>query len=143
MELAIKSYLDKYRLEEYDPENTVFKQYIEDYFKLGDTNIYALKTDYEDALDVWDRLSSRFTVDRSLEDAKEFADSMVEFFGEENVIIFQTEGTKEYRVRVAKPKKISKKYNCSTSITSKWWTRSIYSIRKKLLEIWQQECLIG
>ena len=42
MELAIKSYLDKYRLEEYDPENTTFKQYIEDYFKLGDTNIYPL-----------------------------------------------------------------------------------------------------
>lgn len=102
MELAIKSYLDKYSLEEYDPNNENFKDYINNYFKLGNTNTYSSKAEYDDTLVLWDSLQEILEERTSLEESTTIANALTEYFGEENIITFETDNG-NYKINIAKP----------------------------------------
>lgn len=102
MELAIKSYLDKTSLEEYNPNDQNFKDYIDNYFKLGENNKYFSEKEYDKALEIWNSLQTRLNKSTSEKEALEFASSMNKIFGEENVIVYET-NKGEYKVNVGKP----------------------------------------
>ena len=58
MELAVKSYMDKYNVDSYAPEFIQFQDYIDTYFKIKSTNIYTSRTEFDAASNIWEYFSN-------------------------------------------------------------------------------------
>ena len=101
VENAIKTYMDKNNLETYDPKSQDFIDHMDSYFKLRSNNVFTSKSEYNRVHKVWEALNSTYNSadERKM---KDIYSKLVERFGEENVIIYETP-TGEYTVRAAEP----------------------------------------
>lgn len=101
VENAIKIYMDKNGLETYDSTSQDFINHMDSYFKLRSNNVFTSKSKYNRAHKVWEALNPAYN---SFDEGKmkDIYSKLVERFGEENVIIYETP-TGEYTVRAAEP----------------------------------------
>ena len=102
LELAINMYLDQNSLDDYNPNDSNFISYLNNYLKLGNTNTYSSQKDVDNAIKIWDKIKPRFEQDLSLEELKELSGIYGLLFGPENIIIYET-NQGSHRIRVAKP----------------------------------------
>lgn len=101
VENAIKTYMDKNNLETYDPKSQDFIDHMDSYFKLRSNNVFTFKSEYNRVHKVWEALNPTYSfVDKKK--MKDIYSKLVERFGEENVIMYETP-TGEYTVRAAEP----------------------------------------
>lgn len=100
MELAVKSYMDKYNVDSYNPESVQFQDYIDTYFKIKSTNIYTSKTEFDAASNIWKYLSNIST--SSLEEAQRLYNEASKMFDASNIIMYKTSDNK-FKVRIAEP----------------------------------------
>lgn len=101
VENAIKIYMDKNGLETYDPKSQDFINHMDSYFKLRSNNVFTSKSEYNRAHKVWEALNPAYNSSDEGK-MKDIYSKLVERFGEENVIIYETP-TGEYTVRAAEP----------------------------------------
>lgn len=101
VENAIKIYMDKNGLETYDSKSQDFINHMDSYFKLRSNNVFTSKSEYNRAHKVWEALNSVYNSSDEGK-MKDIYSKLVERFGEENVIIYETP-TGEYTVRAAEP----------------------------------------
>ena len=101
VENAIKIYMDKNGLETYDSTSQDFINHMDSYFKLRSNNVFTSKSEYNRAHKVWEALNPAYNSSDEGK-MKDIYSKLVERFGEENVIIYETP-TGEYTVRAAEP----------------------------------------
>lgn len=101
VENAIKIYMDKNGLETYDSTSQDFINHMDSYFKLRSNNVFTSKSEYNRAHKVWEALNPAYSSSDE-EKMKDIYSKLVERFGEENVIIYETPAG-EYTVRAAEP----------------------------------------
>lgn len=101
VENAIKIYMDKNGLETYDSTSQDFINHMDSYFKLRSNNVFTSKSEYNRAHKVWEALNPAYSSSDEGK-MKDIYSKLVERFGEENVIIYETPAG-EYTVRAAEP----------------------------------------
>lgn len=101
VENAIKVYMDRYGLEDYDPDAKSFIDHMNSYFKVKSNNVITSRSEYNRVHKIWEHLNPDFT-SISKERMDSIRQELVELFGEENVIMYETP-TGEYTVRAAEP----------------------------------------
>lgn len=101
VENAIKIYMDKNGLETYDSKSQDFINHMDSYFKLRSNNVFTSKSEYNRAHKVWEALNPAYNSSDEGK-MKDIYSKLVERFGEENVIIYETPAG-EYTVRAAEP----------------------------------------
>lgn len=101
VENAIKVYMDRNGLEDYDPNAKSFIDHMDSYFMVKSNNVFTSRSEYNRAHEIWEQLNPNFT-SVSKERMDSIRQELVELFGEENVIMYETP-TGEYTVRAAEP----------------------------------------
>ena len=101
VENAIKIYMDKNNLENYDPNSPDFINHMDSYFQLKSNNFYPSKGEYNRVHALWEKINPKQDIADIKTATKEY-NTLVGIFGEDNVTIFETSSGR-FRVRVAEP----------------------------------------
>ena len=105
MEIAIKTFLDKNNLEEYNPQDKNFSDYLDTYFQIKSSNEYSSKEDLNNALKVWEKYDQLF---KKIEDLTEslneptFLNTLESFFEKENYVIYN-DLKGNLKIKIGKP----------------------------------------
>ena len=101
VENAIKIYMDKNNLENYDPNSPDFINHMDSYFQLKSNNFYPSKGEYNRVHALWEKINPKQDIADIKTATKEY-NTLVGIFGGDNVTIFETSSGR-FRVRAAEP----------------------------------------
>lgn len=110
LEVAIKQWINKGNEWTEDTDNDL-KSFLDDHYKIVSSNFFNSKSLYNKAHALWEEIDNNFTTKSKLK-AKKVYNTYVESFGEDNVVLYETQDG-NYTVRVAEP--IYKKSTTSTT----------------------------
>lgn len=120
LEVAIKQWINRGNEWTEDTEG-VLKSFLDDYYKVTSSNFFDSKSLYEKAHSLWEEIDNNFSTKSKLK-AKKVYSTYVEIFGEDNVVLYETEDN-NYAVRVAEP--LYKKSTTSTTKSEIYnWSRT-------------------